>query len=237
MEKLLTGLSRLGFKLTSDQLRAFETYYRELISWNKKVNLTAITKYEDVQTKHFLDSLTISPYIGVSEDPPHIIDIGSGAGFPGIPLKIMFPKISLVLIDSIGKKTRFLQYIINILGLTNAAVITGRAEELAHNALYREHFDMAISRAVGSFATVIELMLPFCSLGGVSIIQKKGDIREELNNGQKALNILGGRLTEIKTINLEEIGEERLLVVVEKVVNTPEMYPRRAGIPTRRPLL
>jgi len=239
MEMLNKGAAGLSLQLNSRQLEQFHTYYQELIDWNKRVNLTRITGYEEVQIKHFLDSLTVSlvwealtPGAGL-----RLIDVGTGAGIPGIPLKIVFPDIKLVLLDSVAKKAAFLHHLNHKLGLDNVEIVVGRAEEVAHEARYRESFDIVLSRGVAPLATLVELTLPFCTIGGGFIAQKKGAIVQEIRQAIKAIGLLGGRLREVKRVNLEEFTDKRQLVIIDKVSPTPQLYPRRPGIPEKRPLL
>jgi len=200
MEKLKSGAQKLGLQLSLRQLEQFYIYYQELVDWNKRMNLTRIIGYEGVQIKHFLDSLTVilawQSYEAIADF--RLIDVGTGAGIPGIPLKIIFPNIKLVLLDSIAKKAAFLHHVKNKLELENVDIIVGRAEELAHQAPYRESFDIALSRGVAPLATLVELTLPFCLIGGSLIAQKKGAINQEISQAGKAIDLLGGRLREIK---------------------------------------
>ena len=239
MEKLEFGAKKLGIELTSQQLEQFQVYYQELIDWNRRVNLTRITGYEEVQIKHFLDSLTLvlalKPPIGKGEF--RLIDVGTGAGIPGIPLKILLPDIKLVLLDATAKKATFLHHIKGKLGLDNVEIIVGRAEEVAHKAQYREKFELVLSRAVARLPTLVELTLPFCALGGSFIAQKKEDINSEITQADRAISLLGGNLREVKKVALAEFTEERWLIVIDKVSPTPQQYPRRPGIPAKRPLL
>jgi len=237
MERLIAGAKRLGLSLTSEQVGKFEVYYEELIRWNRRVNLTAIVDYEEVQVKHFLDSLTIA--LALRDMPPsfRLLDVGSGAGVPGVPLKILFSNISLTLLDSVHKKTGFLDHLVARLGLEGVEVLTARAEDLAREGRYREQFDLVLSRGVAQLATLVELSLPFCTLGGSFIAQKKGEIEGEVEEAMGAIDILGGRLREVTRVELEELGEERSLVIIDKVIATPNRYPRRAGIPQKRPLI
>ncbi len=237
MEKLIAGAAKLGLHLSLEQIEQFEAYYLELVDWNRQINLTAITDYNEVQIKHFLDSLTIilawqQPTKGLS-----VIDIGTGAGIPGIPLKIVFTDIKLVLLDSIAKKAAFLQHIKQKLGLNNVEIVVGRAEEVAHQPKYREKLDIVLSRAVAQLPTLIEVTLPFCTIGGSVIAQKKGKLESEINKATKAISVLGGRLRDIKRVELEEFTDERCLIIIEKVSPTPAQYPRRPGIPAKRPIL
>lgn len=238
LERLIYGAKQLGLSLTSRQIEQFQLYYEELVEWNKKVNLTAITTYEEVQLKHFLDPLTMVPAL---ENETWIkgdfllLDVGTGAGIPGVPLKIFFPKVRLVLLESIAKKTAFLQYLIDRLDLECVDVLTGRAEDIARKESCREKFDLVVTRAVGKLATIAELTLPFCRQGGLLIAPKKGQIGEELCQAEKAIDILGGRLREVKEIKVEGL-EIRSLVIIEKISSTPHRYPRRTGVPARCPL-
>jgi len=239
MEKLIEGAGKLGIELNSRQVKQFELYYQELIEWNKKINLTAITDYPSVQVKHFLDSLTITlalPEKGMERPDFNIIDIGTGAGFPGVPLKIIFPQPRLVLIEPTTKKTAFLYHIIHKLELENVEVLNNRAEEAAHLPLYREQFALVLSRAVALLPTLVELTLPFCRIGGRFIAQKKGEVDQEINRAKKAIAALGGKLDQINKIELGEFNDARYLVIIDKIYPTSNKYPRRPGIPRRRPI-
>ena len=226
-------------KLNSRQAKQFELYYQELIEWNKKINLTAITDCSSVQVKHFLDSLTITlalPEEEAARPDFNIADIGTGAGFPGIPLKILFPRPGLVLIEPTTKKTAFLHHIIRKLELENVEVLNARAEEAAHLPLYREQFALVLSRAVAPLPTLAELTLPFCRLGGRFIAQKKGDIAREMTRAEEAIATLGGKLSQVKKIELDEFDDARYLLIIDKICSTPGKYPRRPGVPGRRPI-
>jgi 16S rRNA (guanine527-N7)-methyltransferase len=239
MEKLIEGAGKLGIEFTARQVKQFELYYQELIEWNKKINLTAITDYSSVQVKHFLDSLTIIlalPGKEVARPDFNIIDVGTGAGFPGVPLKILLPQPRLVLIEPTTKKTAFLHHIIHKLELENIEVLNSRAEEAAHLSLYREQFALALSRAVALLPTLVELTLPFCQIGGRFIAQKKGKADQEIKQAGKAIAALGGKLDQIKKIELDEFEDVRYLVIVDKIYPTPNKYPRRPGLPRRRPI-
>jgi 16S rRNA (guanine527-N7)-methyltransferase len=235
MERLKAGAKKLGLELTPSQLEQFDSYYRELVDWNRQINLTAITDYEEVQIKHFLDSLTLTLAWQQAKGNT-VIDVGTGAGIPGIPLKIVFSDIKLVLLEATAKKVSFLHHIKQKLGLDDIEIVVGRAEEVAHVAQYRERFNLVLSRAVAQLPTLVELALPFCVVGGSFIAQKKGDIGQEVSQANKAIELLGGRLREVKRIELAEFTDERWLVVIDKVSPTPEVYPRRPGIPGGRPL-
>ena len=239
MKELIEGAGKLGIKLNARQVKQFELYYQELIEWNKKINLTAITDYSSVQVKHFLDSLTITlalPEERMERPDFNIVDVGTGAGFPGVPLKILFPQPRLVLIEPTTKKTAFLHHIIRKLELEDVEVLNKRAEEAAHLPLYRDQFALVLSRAVAPLPTLVELTLPFCRIGGRLIAQKKGEIEQEINRAGKAIAVLGGKLDQIERIELDEFNAARYLVIIDKICPTPSKYPRRPGVPKRRPI-
>ena len=225
----------IGLTLSPYQLSLLETYQQELNEWNSRYNLTAIHDPEKIRVKHFLDSF--SPYLVLKNNNlKKIIDIGTGAGFPGIPLKILLPKSDVVLVDSNHKKTEFCQHIIDILGLSGIQVIQERVERLAKEETYRERFDWAIGRAVAQLATLCEYLLPFVKIGG-SILAMKGDQGPiEVQQAQQAIDILGGELNQVKRINLPGVTEDRYLITVVKKASTPEKYPRRVGVPNKKPL-
>jgi 16S rRNA (guanine527-N7)-methyltransferase len=238
MSRLIKGAEKLGLSLDASKLEQFAAYYRELVDWNNRINLTAITEINDVQAKHFLDSLTLIPIIlERAYDSCRIIDVGSGAGFPGIPLKIAMPDIKMVLLEATAKKVSFLEHIVKELGLSDIEVVKGRAEEAAQEPQYRERFDVAVARAVAELPVLCELALPFCATGGCVIAQKKGDIQLELEQSLKAIETLGGRLSKAEKVEAEGLDDERYLVVIDKVKSTPEKFPRRSGMPEKRPLI
>ncbi|MDO8715366.1 MAG: 16S rRNA (guanine(527)-N(7))-methyltransferase RsmG [Dehalococcoidales bacterium] len=239
MEKLYACAQKLGYQLNPKQLEQFSVYYQELVDWNQRINLTSITGYEEVQIKHFCDSITVTLALKTSIAGKHlrVLDVGSGAGFPGIPLKILLPGISLVLLESTTKKTIFLRHLKEKLGLDDVEIVTGRAEEAARLEQYRERFDIVLSRAMAPLSALVELTLPFCSIGGYFIAQKKGDTEGEISQAAKAIGTIGGSLGEIKRIELEEFADERYLIIIDKVSPTPTQYPRRPGMPVKRPIV
>ena len=237
VEVLLKGAQRLGLDINDHQLHLFQHYFRELTAWNERINLTAIVDYEEVQSKHFLDSLTVS--LVISQDVMgngSLIDVGSGAGFPGLPLKILWPNFRVTLVESVGKKAAFLKHVTDVLGLVDVEVRNQRAETLAHDQQMRESFDVVVARDVSELNTIAELTLPFCKLGGRVVAQKKAGIDEELKRAQRAVSLMGGFLDKVEAVELEEIGEPRWLVVLGKNSATPSNYPRRVGMPAKRPL-
>jgi 16S rRNA (guanine527-N7)-methyltransferase len=238
MEKLKAGAKKIGLHLNAEQLEQFSIYYHELVDWNRRMNLTSITGYEEVQVRHFLDSLavTLALKLPLGGESFSVIDVGTGAGLPGIPLRIALSGIRLVLLEATAKKAKFLNHLTAKLGLDNVEVVVGRAEKVAHDAQYREKFDLVLSRAVAPLRTLAELTLPFCAVGGTFIAQKKGDIDTELNSASRAITTLGGNLRELKAVDLAEFGNKRCLVVINKVKPAPLQYPRRPGIPSKIPI-
>ena len=237
MKLLTAGADALGIRLSLAQIEQFRRYYAKMIEWNTRVNLTSVTGWEEVQTRHFLDSLTVSAAIPRSLlDTGQFVDVGSGAGFPGIPLKIAFPGLRATLIDSTARKTAYLVALREALGLLAVGVRTGRAETLAHDPELRECYDFVLARAVANMSVLAELTLPFCRVGGVVVAQKTLGAEAEIARAEKAIATMGGELKQIRQIAAGELGEVRGLVVLEKTRPTPRGYPRRPGIPAKRPL-
>ncbi len=224
--------------LTVEQVEQFEVYYRELVLWNKRTNLTRITDYKDVQMKHFADSVTPLGVINIStRGVLKCMDVGSGAGFPGLPLKILIPSINLSLVESVGKKARFLEHLVKKIGLHDVTIYNNRAEILGRDDTLREAFDLVLARALGSMTVVAELTLPFSRIGGQVIVFKKGRISQEMKDSQRAIIKLGGKLSGCHPTQIPGIDDNRTLVILDKVTNTPAVYPRKAGMPKKRPLI
>jgi len=232
---LCAGAKKIGVELETRQIEQFEIYCAMLIEWNEKFNLTAIVDPQEIAVKHFIDSLTILNFHDISSGAK-VVDVGTGAGFPGIPLKIARPDISLVLLDSLRKRTQFLQAAVEQLSLEAVTVIHGRAEEIGHDEKYRAVFDIAVSRAVAPLATLSEYCIPFVRLGGYFIAMKGPDISGELADAQKAINMLGGKNHGARTFSLPVSGDARSLVFIEHISSTPAKYPRKPGTPEKKPL-
>ena len=229
------SLEELGIILSDRQKEQFEMYYKTLIEWNQVMNLTTIVKREEVYTKHFLDSLTLCRIVDLTKSAT-LIDIGTGAGFPGIPLKIVFPEIEVVLLDSLNKRIKFLNDVIDKLELQGIKAVHGRAEELAKRPEYRESFDIGTSRAVSRMCVLSEYCMPYIRAEGIFISYKAGAIEEELEEGKNAIKILGGEIEKIDKFTLAGTDIERSLIKIRKKQNTPRKYPRKAGMPSKEPL-
>ena len=236
MNNVLTEkVKELPIVLNDKQIQQFEQYYNILVEWNKVMNLTAITEYEEVVEKHFLDSLTIVNAIHV-EKIETLIDVGTGAGFPGIPLKIAFPHLKVTLLDSLNKRIKFLNEVIDLLELNDIKAIHGRAEDYAKQAEYREQYDICVSRAVANLATLSEYCLPYVKVDGLFVPYKSGEIDEELKSSEKAVSILGGKVEEVVKFQLPGTDIGRSFVKIHKIKETKKKYPRKAGMPTKEPL-
>lgn len=234
-DKFKSQIKELEIELSETQLQQFERYYELLVEWNKVMNLTAITAYEEVYEKHFLDSLAIVKVEDMNQIES-IIDIGTGAGFPGIPLKIAFPHLKVVLLDSLNKRINFLNTVIEELGLENIETLHGRAEDYAKKVDYREQSDLCVSRAVANLSTLSEYCLPYVKVGGKFIPYKSGEITTEADEAKKAVGILGGNVKKILKFHLPDSDITRSFVVIEKGKATPKKYPRKAGLPSKEPL-
>lgn len=229
-------LNALGIVLTDIQEQQFQKFYELLVEWNKVMNLTGITEYEEVNEKHFIDSLSLVNATDL-ESVKTVIDVGTGAGFPGIPLKIAFPHLQVVLLDSLNKRINFLNTVIEELNLTNIKTIHGRAEDYAKQENYREKFDLCVSRAVANLATLSEYCLPYVKVGGLFIPYKSGEIDEEVSNASNAIQTLGGKTEQVIKFQLPDTEINRSFVKIKKIKNTTKKYPRKAGLPTKEPLL
>lgn len=233
--RLTERLIKLGIELDEQQAEQFMDYYSILAEWNQVMNLTAITDYNEVVDKHFVDSLSLARVCDLSVKI-RVLDLGTGAGFPGIPLKIVYPGLDIVLIDSLNKRIKFLDTVIGALGLKNITAVHGRAEDYGRNSNYRENFDLCVSRAVANLSTLAEYCIPFVKKGGRFISYKSGNVESEAAESKKAVSILGGRIGSVESFLLPETDIERSFVVIEKCLNTPKAYPRNAGKPSREPL-
>lgn len=234
-DRFLKSLEKLNIHLNEKQVYQFMKYYEMLIETNKVMNLTAITDFDEVIDKHFVDSLALIQAIDLNKELK-VIDVGTGAGFPGIPLKIAFPELDILLLDSLNKRIHFLDQVISELGLENIQTIHGRAEDLGKNPLYREKFDLCVSRAVANLSTLSEYCVPFVKVDGYFISYKSGKVQEELDASRHAVDILGGKVEKCLNYALADTDMERSLVVIHKLKPTKKAYPRKAGKPSKEPL-
>ena len=228
-------LQELNLVLTKQQKQQFDKFYELLVEWNKVMNLTGITEYEEVNEKHFIDSLAVVKAADLSKVNT-VIDIGTGAGFPGIPLKIAFPHLKITLLDSLNKRIKFLDEVIRELGLQEIKTIHGRAEDFAKQKEYREQYDLCVSRAVANLATLSEYCIPYTKVGGQFISYKSGEIQEEIDASRKAVSILGGTVADVVKFQLPGSDIGRSFVVIKKEKATGKKYPRKAGLPAKEPL-
>lgn len=236
LKVLEEGCTAYGITLTEAQKEQFVRYYELLVEWNKVMNLTGITEFQEVLTKHFLDSLSIVKTVDM-KNIHTCIDVGTGAGFPGIPLKIAFPHLQITLLDSLKKRLNFLDTVIGELKLEGIYTVHGRAEDGARKVEHREQYDLSVSRAVSRLAALCELCMPYVREGGYFISYKSGKAQEELTEASKAISVLGGKVKSAEDFQLYGTDMERTFVVIEKKKKTPKQYPRKAGTPTKEPIL
>ncbi|MEI5908396.1 16S rRNA (guanine(527)-N(7))-methyltransferase RsmG [Bacillus spongiae] len=229
------SLSEKGISLSAKQLSKFDKYFELLVEWNNKINLTAITEEKEVYLKHFFDSITASFYVDV-KDELHICDVGAGAGFPSIPLKICFPQLHISIVDSLNKRITFLEHLASELQLENVSFYHDRAELFGKKPEHREKYDLVTARAVARMSVLSELCLPLVKVGGTFVAMKGAAAQDELQNGKKAIFLLGGKVRGIHSFNLPEENSERNIVVVTKESSTPKKYPRKPGTPNKSPL-
>lgn len=236
MEKLVRAVrGLLGIQLSNSQIAALQQYESELLEWNKRFNLTAVRERDSIRIKHFLDSFTC--LLAIREAPPtRLIDVGTGAGFPGIPLKILLPQCSLTLVESVAKKADFCRHIIRLLRLDGVEVICGRAEELGHESRHRQQYDWAVARAVARMPVLMEYLLPLVRIGGRALAQKGEDALSEAHIAEHAIHLLGGQMRQLIPVSLPGVADERYLIVVDKIAATPDRYPRRIGVPSKSPI-
>jgi 16S rRNA (guanine527-N7)-methyltransferase len=230
------GVANFNLSLTGVQLSAFEEYASVLIAWNRRVNLTRIIEPDEIAVRHFLDSLAVRVALPPGSSSFSLIDVGSGAGFPGLPLKIACPEIQLTLLEATGKKAAFLHHLTEVLKLTGVTILAARAEEAGRLPDRREQYDVAVARAVAALPVLAEYTLPLIKVGGIVIAQKGPDPATEIEAATPALTILGGQLEQVMAVTLPGLDAPRHLVVINKVKPTPQKYPRRPGMPTKRPI-
>jgi 16S rRNA (guanine527-N7)-methyltransferase len=235
IEQFTANLQEKGVDLSEKQLDQFETYFTTLVEWNEKMNLTAITEKTDVYLKHFYDSITASFFFDFSK-PFHLCDVGAGAGFPSIPLKIVFPHIEVTIVDSLNKRISFLNHLANVLNLENIHFVHDRAETFGVNPAYRESFDVVTARAVARMSVLSEFCLPLVKVGGHFLAMKALHAKEELDTAQKAISTLGGKLEKVHTFTLPMEDSERSILIIKKEKQTPKKYPRKPGTPGKSPI-
>jgi 16S rRNA (guanine527-N7)-methyltransferase len=235
--KRLTSHARalFGVDLSPEQQRAFRRMAATLLDWNRHVNLTAITEPNEVEIRHFLDSISVLRAVKL-QPGAKVIDVGAGAGFPGLPLRIVCPQIALALLESTGKKAEYLQHVVNLLELGNVQVVNLRAEEAGQDPAHREQYDVALARAVARLPVLVEYLLPLLKVGGKMVALKGESAAQEVTAAQEALRLLGGEMRRLLPVELPEVAETHYLVIIEKVAASPAKYPRRAGVPSRKPL-
>lgn len=243
MDLLQKGSEDLGINLSSEQMEQFHQFYHELVEWNQKFNLTAITEFDEVQIKHFLDSIVSLPIIaeelGVDlpiQEVRHAVDVGTGAGLPGIPLKIVWPKLKVTLMDGTGKKIQFMNQAVNKLGLAGIDVVQGRAEELGRQTQYRGQFDLVMARAVAPLNTLVEYLLPLARRNGHVIIYKGANVAEEFMAARNAIETLGGETLRLAPVKVPFLDQKRFILLIKKIKPTPERFPRGQGLARKDPL-
>ncbi len=243
MELLRQGCAQMGIPLSDEQVAQFQRYYELLVDWNQRMNLTAITEYQAVQTKHFLDSLAGLPVIAEElgeplppKRPLQAIDVGTGAGFPGVPIKIVWPLLRLTLLDGTAKKVRFLETLVQELGLERVRVVQGRAEEVGRTEAFRGQFDLVMARAVARLNTLAEYLLPLARTGGYVVAYKGPSAAQEFMEARRAIETLGGETVRFAPVTVPFLDEERRILLIRKVRRTPRQYPRQQGLPRKRPL-
>ena len=235
-EQFIKMLAEKGISLSEKQLKQFEIYYETLVSWNEKMNLTAITEKPEVYLKHFYDSVTAGFYYDGFQSTAHLCDVGAGAGFPSIPLKIVFPKLKITIVDSLKKRINFLEHLASMLELENVRFIHDRAETFGQNKEFRESFDIVTARAVARLSVLSELCLPLVKIGGTFVAMKAASAKDELDAGKKALTLLGGKLEATHSFVLPYEESERNILIISKEKATPKKYPRKAGTPNKEPI-
>lgn len=232
---LRDSLEKIGYTPSDAQCEQLNSFHKLLCEWNKFMNLTGITEYTEVVIKHFVDSLAVNCVYSF-KNTDKVVDIGTGAGFPGLPLKIMYPDVQFTLLDSLNKRIKFLDEVINTDGLNKIETLHGRAEDYAKNKEYREQYDVCVSRAVANLATLSEYCLPYVKVGGVFIAYKAGQIDEELKASERAVKLLGGEIVDVHKLTLPDTDIDRTFVVIKKTAATSKKYPRKAGLPSKEPL-
>lgn len=235
LDKFYAGLESLDIACSKEQINQFLKFYEMLIEKNKVMNLTAITEFEDVIEKHFLDSLSLVKCMDLTQSL-RVLDLGTGAGFPGIPLKIAFPELEIVLMDSLNKRVVFLKEVIEKLGFSGISAVHGRAEEMAGKREYREQFDLCVSRAVANLSSLSEYCIPFVKVGGSFVSYKSGKVEEEVSQAEKAISVLGGAMVKVEKFTLTGTEAFRSLIKIRKKKKTPKGYPRKAGTPSKSPI-
>lgn len=236
MDKLIRDAQQLfNINLSARQAAALSVYERELMDWNQRFNLTAIRDEEGIRTKHFLDSFSCT--LAWKDSPPaRLVDVGTGAGFPGLPLKLLYPSMRLTLVESVGKKVKFCEHIVSVLGLEGVEVIQARAEDLGQDRAHRERYDWAVARAVAGMPILAEYLLPLVRVGGAMLAQKGESGPAEVQAAERAFRLLGGQVRRVTQVNLPGVVDDRYLIVVDKTAATPPQYPRKPGVPSKQPL-